>query len=87
MGAEDDDSMPLTAPVSWTASMANLNNLGGAAAADRLRRGVEASGGGEASGRGAARQGGGSDSAGGVTITVASGQALKHIKAYGQLMR
>ena len=90
MGADDDldGSAPPAALVSWSTSMANLNNLGGGgsnggvAGMDRSRRGAgETSGGGEASGRV------GGQAPAEVTITVASGQALKQIKTYGQLMR
>ena len=92
-----DDATEAAMPVSWAGSMSNLGAAGAVAAwraggakvstagDDGARRREGAAGGGEPSGRPAGD--GELGVAGGKTITVSSGQALKYIKAYGQLMK
>ena len=88
--SEDGDAYQTLTPVSWSGTNTSSGGAGGEAA--RRREGgsaaAAAAGSGEPSGEGdadaPAAAGAG---AGGKIITVSSGQALKCLKAYGQLMR
>ena len=88
--SEDGDAYQTLTPVSWSGTNTSSGGAGGEAA--RRREGgstaTAAAGSGEPSGEGEADAPAAAGAgAGGKIITVSSGQALKCLKAYGQLMR